>query len=152
MTVTLRRCTSENNRLTKSFVDDVDKQFTGYLREAADVLTPKIKIETSEDLSKYNYAEITEFHRKYFASVQLIQKDIWEISCEVDVLSTYASSIKNCYAIVKRTAKKNKINYYMNDGVFFTEQRQIVTYHAFKKSGEFATLGTENYFLLVAGG
>ena len=68
--------------------------------------------------------------------MQLIQKNIWEISCEVDVLSTYASQIKDCYGIAKRTGKSNKINYYMNDGAFYTEQRQIVTYHAFKKSGD----------------
>lgn len=152
MTILLRRTTSENNRLDKVFISEIDKEFTGYLREAADVLTPKIKIETSDDLSRYNYAEISDFHRKYFISVQLIQKNIWEISCEVDVLSTYASQIKECYGLVKRTAKKGKINYYMNDGVFYTEQRQIVTHHAFKKSGEFAKLGTENYYLLVAGG
>lgn len=152
MTITLRKCISETNRVDKVFVDDADKEYTGYLREAADILTPKIKIESSDDLSQYNYAEIDDFNRKYFCSIQLLQKDIWELDCEVDVLSTYAKAIRGCYALVKRTAKKNKINYHMNDGVFYTEQRQIVTYHAFKKSGEFAKLGAENYFLLVAGG
>lgn len=152
MTILLRRTFSENNRLTKQFAEEVDKEFTGYLREAADVLTPKIKIETSDDLSRYNYAEISDFHRKYFVSVQLIQKNIWEISCEVDVLSTYASQIKECYGIAKRTGKSGKINYYMNDGAFYTEQRQIVTYHAFKKSGDFAKLSDDTYYLFVAGG
>lgn len=156
MTIKLRKCLSETNRLTKVFEDNeshtVDKVYTGTLRESADVLSPKIKIETSDDISMYNYAEITEFHRKYFVRVQALQKNLWELECEVDVLSTYASEIKSCYALVKRTAAKSKINYYMNDGIFFTEQRQIVTYHAFKKDGAFAKLGTENYFLLVAGG
>lgn len=156
MIIKLRKCTSENNRLTKSFEGDeehpVDKIYEGTPREAVDVLSPKIKIETDDNLSGYNYAEISDFGRKYFVRIQCIQKNIWELDCEVDVLSTYAAYIKNCYAVVKRTAKKGKINYYMNDGVFFTEQRQIVTYHAFKKGGDFATLGSENYFLLVAGG
>lgn len=156
ITITLRKCTSENNRLTKSFEGDqehpVDKAYEGVLREAADVLSPKIKIETTDDLSTYNYVEIPAFNRKYFARVQCLQQGLWEIDCEVDVLSTYAAYIKSCYAVVKRTAKKGKINYYMNDGIFFTEQRQIVTYHAFKKGGDFATLGTEKYYLLVAGG
>lgn len=154
--ITLRKCTSENNRLTKSFEGDeehpVDKVYEGVLKEAADILSPKIKIETTDDLSGYNYLEIPDFHRKYFARVQCLQQGLWEIDCEVDVLSTYAAYIKGCYAVVKRTAKKGKINYYMNDGVFYTEQRQVVTYHAFKKSGEFAKLGSEAYYLLVAGG
>ena len=156
MTIKLRKCTSENNRLIKSFEGDeehpVDKTYEGTLREAVDVLSPKIKIETDDNLSGYNYAEISDFGRKYFVRIQCVQKNIWELDCEVDVLSTYAAYIKNCYAIVKRTAKKGKINYYMNDGAFYTEQRQVVTYHAFKKSGEFAKLGSEAYYLLVAGG
>lgn len=156
MIIKLRKCTSENNRLTKSFEGDdehpVDKTYEGTLREAVDVLSPKIKIETEDNLSGYNYVEISDFGRKYFVRIQSVQKNIWELDCEVDVLSTYAAYIKNCYAIVKRTAKKGKINYYMNDGAFYTEQRQVVTYHAFKKSGQFAKLGSEAYYLLVAGG
>ena len=156
ITITLRKCTSENNRLTKSFEGDeehpVDKVYEGVLREAADVLSPKIKIETTDNLSGYNYVEIPTFGRKYFARVQCLQEGLWEIDCEVDVLSTYATGIKSCMAIVKRTAGKGKINYYMNDGALYTEQRQVVTYHTFKKSRDYAKLGTESYYLLVAGG
>ena len=36
MTITLRKCISETNRVDKVFVDDADKEYTGYLREAAD--------------------------------------------------------------------------------------------------------------------
>ena len=44
------------------------------------------------------------------------------------------------------------INYYINDGAFYTEQRQIVTYQTFKKDGVNATMGSDSYYLLVAGG
>lgn len=155
ITITLRKCLSEANRVTKSFATGVDKNYSGTFRDAQDVLTPKIKIETDDDLSLYNYCEISAFGRKYFARAQALQYKLWEIDCEVDVLSTYATGIKASEALVKRTqdyAANDKINYYMNDGVFFTEQRQVVTYQTFKKNGVDATMGTDSYYLLVAGG
>lgn len=150
ITITLRKCLSEANRVTKEFASGTDKNYSGTFRDAQDVLTPKIKIETADDLSGYNYCEIDAFGRKYFARVQALQYKLWEIDCEVDVLSTYEAGIKASEALVKRTG--NLINYYMNDGVFFTEQRQIVTYQTFKKNGANATLGSDSYYLLVAGG
>lgn len=156
--LTLKKCTSEPNKMTKSFVAQSDIALTGYFKEKEDLLHPVIQIETTSDLSQYNYAEITEFNRKYFMHCQVDSNKLWTLYLDVDVLSTYATEIKNCKAIVKRTQKKNKINYYMNDGVFFTEQRQVVTYHTFKKvdpvSGKIvnATLGSDAYYLLVAGG
>ena len=161
ITITLRKCLSEANRVTKSFATGVDKNYSGTFRDAQDVLTPKIKIETDDDLSLYNYCEISAFGRKYFARAQALQYKLWEIDCEVDVLSTYATGIKASEALVKRTqdySNNDKINYYMNDGVFFTEQRQVVTYQTFKKidptTGHLvdATMGTDSYYLLVAGG
>lgn len=155
ITITLRKCLSEANRVTKSFASEVDKNYSGTFREAQDILTPKIKVETSDDLSDYNYCEISAFGRSYFARVQALQYKLWEIDCEVDVLSTYAAGIKESEALVKRTqdaSDNDQINYYMNDGVFFTEQRQLITYQTFKKDGADATMGTDSYYLLVAGG
>lgn len=150
--IKLRRCTSEANRLTKSFVSNTDKNYQGIFRESQDVLSPSFKIETTDDLSIYNYAEITEFGRKYFARPVALQYNLWELNCEVDVLSTYEQGIKNSDVLVKRTGKTGKINYYMNDGVFFTEQRELVIYNAFKKNSSYAKLGNECYYLVVAGG
>ena len=152
--VTLKKNLSEANRLTKTFASGEanTKTYQGIFRESQDVLSPKLKIETTDDLSKFNYAVITEFGRSYFARPVALQYNLWELDCEVDVLSTYAAGIKNCDALVKRTGKTGQINYYMNDGVFFTEQRELVIYNAFKKNGDYAKLGNDAYYLVVAGG
>ena len=115
------------------------------------ILNPVFVVETTDDLTMYNYAEIDDFNRKYFATIRAVGYKLWEVSCQVDVISTYATGIKACKALVKRTQGSN-INYYMNDGTFYTEQRSIVTYHTLKKNGNNAKLGTESYYLLVAGG
>ena len=152
VTIKLRKNLSEANRMTKLFADSVDKTYTGEFRSEISLLDPVFTIETTDDLSMYNYAEIDTFGRKYFSTVRALSYKIWEITCNVDVISTYATGIKASYALVRRTGKEGMINYYINDGTFYTEQRQIVTYQTFKKDGVNATMGSDSYYLLVAGG
>lgn len=159
MNITLKKNLSEANRLIKTFATNTDKVFSDVVfRNSEDILRPVFNVETTDDLSQYNYCEIPYFNRKYFATIRALSYSIWEISCTVDVCSTYADGIKGSKAIVRRTQANDKINYYMNDGVFFTEQRQVVTYHTFKKNDPTtgqrinATMGTDSYYLLVAGG
>lgn len=150
--IKLRKCTSEANRITKSFVDNADIALQGDFKTEENVLTPVIQVESSSDLSQYNYAEITEFGRSYFLQARADYANIWTLNLKVDALSSFAAGVKASPALAKRTAKSGKINYYMNDGTFYTEQRQIVTYHTLKKNGNDATMGTDAYYLLVAGG
>ena len=83
--------------------------------------------------------------------VSVVGYNLWRLTLDVDVLGTYAAGIRNSLAIVKRS--EDRINYYINDGVFYTEQRKVVTHHTFKKNGVDAVLGTtDEYYLLVAGG
>ena len=148
--LTLRKCTSEAIRLTKEFVSGADIALQGNFKTPENVLNPVIQVESSSDLSQYNYATITEFGRSYFMQARADYNNIWTLTIKVDVLSTDAAGIKASKAIVKRS--QSKVNYYINDGTFYTEQRQIVTYHTFKKNDVNATMGTDSYYLLVAGG
>ena len=148
--LTLRKCTSEAIRLTKEFVSGADIALQGNFKTPENVLNPVIQVESSSDLSQYNYATITEFGRSYFMQARADYNNIWTLTLKVDVLSTDAAGIKASKAIVKRS--QSKVNYYINDGTFYTEQRQIVTYHTFKKNDVNATMGTDSYYLLVAGG
>ena len=148
--LTLRKCTSEAIRLTKDFVSGADIALQGNFKTPENVLNPVIQVESSNDLSQYNYATITEFGRSYFMQARADYNNIWTLTLKVDVLSTYAAGIKASKAIVKRS--QSKVNYYINDGTFYTEQRQVVTYHTFKKNDVNATMGTDSYYLLVAGG
>jgi len=148
----LRKCTSEANRITKAFIANADIMIQGNFKTSENVLAPVIQVESNTDLSEYNYAEITEFGRSYFMQCRADYNNIWTLTLKVDALSSFAAGIKASPALAKRTAKTGMINYYMNDGVFFTEQREVVTYHTFKKNGTNATMGTDAYYLLVAGG
>lgn len=146
----IRKCLSEPIRVTKSFVPDADIDLHGDFKTAENVLSPVIQVQSDADLSQYNYCEIMEFGRKYFMTARADSAHVWTLTLKVDSLSSFAAGIRASKAIVKRS--KNKINYYMNDGTFYTEQREIVTYHTFKVNGTNATMGEDSYFLLVAGG
>ena len=148
----LRKCTSEEIRLTKEFIVASDLSLTGTFKENVDVLNPVIMVETSTNLSAYNYVEITELGRGYFMRPEIVNNKLWRLHCHVDVLTTYATGIKASKALVNRTAKKEQVNFYINDGSLFTEQREIITYEVFKKNGVAAKLGTDSYYLIVAGG
>lgn len=152
VSLTLRKCTSERNRLDKSFVSGADIPLTGTFKEGQSILFPEFTIESTSDLSGYNYCEISDFGRNYFLKATAVQTGIWKLSLEVDVLSTYATGIKASKAFVKRTEEDSKINYFMNDGALYTEQREVITYHDFMRDNEKADFGTPSYYLLVAGG
>lgn len=151
--IRLSKCLSEANRVHKVFTSSSDEIILeGTFKEEQDILNPTITIETDLNLKDYNYCEIPEFGRKYFMHPHVQQSHIWILDLEVDVLSTYEAGLANCPVLVKRTAKEGKINYYINDDVFFTEQRSVVTYHEFKINNTPAKFGGESYYLLVAGG
>lgn len=151
LTLKIRKTTSELNRVTKSFISNDDITLTGTLKEEQDILHPVIEVESSVNLSAYNYCEIEEFGRKYFMHPNVVRTNLWRLNLDVDVLSTYDSGIRGSLALVKRS--EDRINYYINDGVFYTEQRKVITYHTFKNNGTNAVMGsTDEYYLLVAGG
>ena len=114
--IKLRKCTSENNKIGKSFVSDVDITLNGTFKNSVDVIDPVIQIQTDTNLSEYNYVEIATLGRKYFMSPTVDNSKLWTLTCHVDVLDTYETEIKACSGLVQRTATSDKINYYINDG------------------------------------
>lgn len=147
----LRKCLSEYNRFNKVFDTNADITLQGTFKESQNVLKPVIQIESSVNLAGYNYCEIPIFGRKYLMNVTVNNNKLWTLNLEVDVLSTYAAAIQDCDIFVKRCFKDGKNNYYINDGAYFPEQREVITYHRFKNNGVDATLGEESYYLMVAG-
>lgn len=150
--IKLRKCTSENNKIGKSFVAGVDITLNGTFKSSVNVLNPVIQIRTDTNLAEYNYVEISQLGRKYFMNPTVDNNKLWTLTCHVDVLDTYEAGIKACEALVQRTAKDSMIDYYYNDGSLYTEQRSVITYQTFKRENVDATLGTDTYYLIVAGG
>lgn len=136
---------SEKNRITKTVTTIAT--VSGILKQDTSIVDPIIVIEKGlTDVVRANYVSIPDFGRKYFITdITSRNGGMVEITCHVDVLSTYASEIKANKAIIRRQEKR--WNLYLNDGTFKVYQNPMVLTKAFPNG-----FTTQELVLAVAGG
>lgn len=147
MSITVNLCTSSSpvEALTKTLTTGSD--YTCVLKEGTSILKPVIIINTSDNLTTYNYMDIRDFSRYYFIDdIRSIHNNIWEVSAHVDVLTTYATAIKANSAVIKR--QQNLFNLYLDDPEFKTYTTQRVQCKRFPGNGFNKTL---TYILVTNG-
>jgi hypothetical protein len=119
---------------------------SGTLRNETSIMDPVILI--AGDISNYvncNYMSIPVFGRSYFVrDIKSIRSDLFEVHAHVDVLTTYASQIRNNQAIVRR--QQNLWNLYLDDGSFRVYQNPMVLTKEFP-----AGFTTQEFVLSIAG-
>ena len=142
--IILQTNNSEKNKVDKDVIDIIT--LSGILKTETSIIDPIILIEG--DLSNFvtcNYMTIPVFNRKYFVTnIRSIRNGLFEISAHVDVLSSFASQIRNNVAIIHR--QENRWNLYLNDGVFKVYQNPMVLTREFP-----AGFSTFEFVLAVAG-
>lgn len=100
-TISLFKTASENNRVVKVLTDE--KQLSGALRQQTSVLSPKIRIESAENIAGYNYCHISEFGRYYYITdITSVRTNVWDVSMRCDVLMSYSAHIKALRPIIER--------------------------------------------------
>lgn len=125
---------SERTALTKTLEEKIE--LTGTLRDASNVLNPSIEIQASAaTLAARNYFEITEFGRKYFIT-EITSTGYGRviINGHVDVLSTYADSIRKLDAVIAR--QENRYNLYLDDNLFKVDSRPDIETKMFDEAGK----------------
>lgn len=123
--IKIQTTSSVNNKISKNISDIVT--LTGTLKNDTSVIDPVILIDAGVDVDENfflaNYATIPKFGRSYFITdIRSVRNGLIEISMHVDVLETYKDEIKNLDCIVRRTADKDYINLYLDDGTFSVYQ------------------------------
>lgn len=135
---------SERNRVDKDLT--LVGTLTGTMRQETSIIDPVFIV--AADLSDYvdcNYIDVADFGRKYFVNdIRSVRSGLIELTCHVDVLSTYATQIRANKAIVRR--QENRWNLYLNDGSFRVYQNPIVLTKAFPSG-----FTTQEFVLAVAG-
>ena len=143
-TITLQTNNSEDKRLTKNITDIISA--TGTLKIGTSIIDPVILMTC--DLSAVthcNYLTIPEFKRSYFVrNIKSVRTGLVEFTCHVDVLSSFAESIKANTAIIRR--QENDWNLYLNDGTFRVYQNSMVLTKSFPSG-----FSTQEFVLAVAG-
>ena len=147
MNIVLMVNKSEPEKVTKELTTLAT--ITGSLKEGTSVINPTILIQgtpvTVQQIVTSNYLRIPDFGRYYFIrDISSVRTNLWEISCHVDVLQSYATQIKAQTAIIQR--QMQKWNLYLNDGSFKVYQNPIVLTKPFPSG-----FNTMEFVLAVAG-
>lgn len=142
--VLLQTNTSEKNKLDKNLT--TISTISGTLKNETSIVDPIILIEVDlTNLINCNYMTIPAFGRSYFVTnIRSIRRNLVEVSAHVDVLSSFASQIRNNVAIVHR--QENRWNLYLNDGAFKVYQNPMVLTREFPSG-----FSTFEFVLAVAG-
>lgn len=122
--IMLQRNASEKNKVDKTLTTITTMM--GTLKNETSIIDPVIIFEGAlSNLKNCNYCTISEFGRSYFVNnIRSVRNGLIELTCHVDVLSTYKSQIREQFAIVKR--QQENWNLYLNDGSFKVYQNPMV--------------------------
>lgn len=114
MNVTLFINQSPVNALNKQLTELVSYECR--LKDSTSIINPTILLQSElSNLVTANYCYIPTFHRYYFINdITSVNNSIFEISCHVDVLKSFAAVIYTSQAIIKR--QENQYNLLINDG------------------------------------
>ena len=142
--IVLQTNNSEKNKLDKDLA--AISTISGTLKNGTSLIDPVILIEGNlSTLVNCNYMTIPAFARSYFVTnIRSIRNNLVEVSAHVDVLSSFASQIRNNVAIVHR--QENRWNLYLNDGTFRIYQNPMVLTREFPNG-----FSTFEFVLAVAG-
>lgn len=103
MHIKFYNCSDDERRLTKTFTNEYDCE--GTLRDQANIYNPEIALTT--DVTGYQMCCIPEFGNKYYFIREVVQyrKNIWKVTLEEDVLSTYKDKILELSGLVSQLAE-----------------------------------------------
>ena len=146
MEIKLYKTSSPRKKLVKDLTDGIT--LTGTLRGQSSVMSPSLQIQDIAVIG-YNYCYIPDFGRYYYINgINALRANLFELSLGIDVLMTYAESIRNNAAIVDKVQPQYAAMPYINDGSYVStnkmEQAVINFDNGFNDAGEF--------ILITAGG
>ena len=146
MNVSLFQNLSDRNRISKTIRNGIG--FNGTLRESSNVISPVITIETTDNLSEYNYAWIPDFNRYYYIDeMTAVRKNIWQITLSVDVLMSFRGDILNVVGIVDKQESTRNGSPYIDDNSL------VVSSERFNQTISFpAGFSATPYYILATAG
>lgn len=154
MTAHLYWNASDRNVVNKK-INNVGSNMTVHFKDESDVINPTIYLSRTVNINNANYIYISSpFNRYYFIESVTVENQRYIVECHVDVLYTYAETIKRQKAIIKRNTYH--YNMYLDDDVFQLDSRKRIWTKKF--TGGFLSNGndgnkiSENILVLNGGG
>ena len=146
MNVTFYKNNSDKRVITKTLTGATTASGVS-LYDSTSVTNPVLKMSGgASKIANFNYVYIGDFGRYYYITDFICENGYILIYCKVDVLMSYATSIKACDCIAKRQEKQ--FNFYLNDEKFLTYQYQKQYIHKFNSP----FTKTSQFILVTQGG
>lgn len=148
MQINLYRNLSENNKIGKQLNQIAIIQ--AYLKEQTSALDIILEIQQSENiLNNVNYIYIPFLGRYYFVvDKDIVTNGICRLLCHTDVLESFKTDIKALQIIADKAEQTDKIDLFIDDNSFVTENRLVNDIYnfpnGFNNNGE--------YILITVGG
>lgn len=154
ITITLYKMTEDPRKVNKTLPNTAGTYLTfstSWLKEAFRVMDPDVTLQSSDDLSSYNYMQVgSPVGRYYFIRPEILSTGLWKLNAHEDVLQVFAAQIKLQEGIIARTENENLYNTFLSDDVFeglcYRKVRTILF-----SEDPFSTSGN-GYYLTVTGG
>ena len=112
MVIELYKTTDDNNVVKKNLTNKLSFDNVTFHNEKG-VSSGTLTLQTTTDLSQYNYMYIPKFKRYYYISVTLGTTNLYNVGYRVDVLKSFYDEYKNIKCTVKRN--ENRANGYLID-------------------------------------
>ena len=174
MKVLLYRYLGDPRRVFKTdFIEDETGvappiEIDGDLREQSSVIDPVITLETTANLSYYNYAFVDYFRRYYFARFEIVRTGIWRAHLHSDVVANAGYFIAedvplgDIRAVVGRSEDTSIWNPTLYDSSYPIDASEEITYittrtknaltgHGFKRITS-GTIGSMSPFVFTVSG
>lgn len=124
MQIILYQNKSDKRALTKTLENALTVENVLLLDGNDSILSPKL-ILSGVNVANYNYVYIPDFGRYYFiTSIDVVDTRRYRISCDVDVLMSFADDIKNLSVI--STHAQSNFNRYLPDNIPVSARRNII--------------------------
>lgn len=145
--INLYICNDDDNKLNKTNLSG-NIAMSGNFRAEVSILSPVFQIESSTNISGYNYAYIPDFGRYYFIKdIKAVRTNLWELSLAVDVLMSYKDDLANIPVIAGRA--ESGYNQMLKDGERATYQDTRTQTYNFPRSLD---ANGRKYYLVLTGG
>lgn len=145
MVINIGRSTSDATRLSKDFTSIIS--LNAQIKENTDVVDPTFIIETPNTYN-FNYVKVAAWGRDYFVrNITALPGNRTAVSCHVDVLSSFASQIRGCTAIIDKQRDTAKTSPYIDDGSYVVQCDQIIQSYNFPTA-----FNAQSTILITAGG
>lgn len=124
MLATFYKVSDTNNTLDRELGEgtEIDQIIRG---TPWDIINPVFRVKTKYkgEFFPFNYLYLKDFNRYYFiVSRKILANGLIQIGCKVDVLKTYATTVKASSGVVTRNTNYNKL---VNTGYQTTVEKEL---------------------------